>query len=89
MTLQSIGSVFAGAGVTAAAGVSGALTSHLIIPNEALTLAIGIITAVAAAMAWVDKRIDKRFVDHDVLEGARAAARDEALLRKVEEMLNR
>ncbi len=78
-----------GASATVAAGVAAASAGTALSPEGPLAAALGLVSAVAMAMAWVDKRIDKRITEHEEVESERAGRRDAELLRKVEEMLRR
>lgn len=83
----AFGHVAFGAGITVAAGAAGALAGAVVAPGGAAASLVGTVAAVAAAMAWVDRRIERRMREHEVVETARAEARDARLLLKVEEML--
>lgn len=84
---KTFGHAVIGASVTGAAGLAGAGAGEMVAPNSSIAAAIGLVAAVAAAMAWVDRRIERRLIDHDAVSAAQADVRDANLLRKVEEML--
>lgn len=86
---KSIKNVAFGAGATTAAAVVGANVSATLYPDNSIATIVGIVAAVAAAMAWVDQRIERKLADRDVIANARADTRDANLLRKVEEMMDR
>lgn len=89
VTIRSAFHAVIGAGLTAGAGLSGAGLGEALAPGGTLATALGLVAAVAAFAAWVDSRMDNRFAERDRTYAAQADARDERLLRKVEEMLHR
>lgn len=84
-----IGNAVLGAGLTSGAGFVGAVAGEIMAPGGGLSTALGLVAAVAAFAGWVDKRIEARLAERDKVLEAQAKARDEALLRKVEEMMER
>lgn len=85
--VKTVGHAVVGAGVTGLAGIVGAGAGAAVAPDSLIGVMVGLVAAVAAAMAWVDRRIERRLVDHDAVYNAKAETRDANLLRKVEEML--